>query len=54
MVWERDNGKCVNCGSKGDLERDHDIPFSKGGTNTPENIQLLCSKCNCEKSDKIQ
>ncbi len=54
FVWERDDGKCVKCGSKEDLQWDHDIPFSKGGANTIQNIQILCAKCNREKKDKIQ
>ncbi len=52
-VWNRDGGKCVNCGSNENLEFDHIIPFSKGGANTYRNIQLLCEGCNREKSDKI-
>jgi 5-methylcytosine-specific restriction endonuclease McrA len=53
-VWERDKGKCVLCGSTIDLEYDHDIPFSKGGSNSEENIRLLCRRCNRSKSAKIQ
>ena len=52
-VWNRDNGKCVECGSNEDLEFDHIIPHSKGGANTYRNIQLLCEPCNRSKSAKI-
>jgi hypothetical protein len=52
-VWRRDQGKCVQCGSKEKLEYDHIIPISKGGSNTERNVQLLCEKCNREKSAKI-
>jgi hypothetical protein len=52
-VWRRDEGKCVICGSKENLEFDHIIPFSKGGGNTVRNLQLLCETCNRKKSDKI-
>ncbi|MDP7196469.1 MAG: HNH endonuclease signature motif containing protein [SAR202 cluster bacterium] len=54
LVHERDAGKCLNCGSKTDLHYDHILPFSKGGTShNPDNIQLLCQKCNLRKSDTI-
>ncbi len=52
-VWKRDQGKCVICQSQERLEYDHIIPFSKGGSNTVRNIQLLCESCNREKSAKI-
>ena len=51
-VWRRDQGQCVECGSKDNIEYDHIIPWSKGGGNTARNIQLLCQKCNRNKSDK--
>jgi hypothetical protein len=53
-VWQRDVGKCVLCGSNENLEYDHDIPFSKGGANTVNNIRLLCMSCNRQKSNTIQ
>ncbi len=52
-VWQRDGGQCVECGADDYLEFDHIIPFSKGGANTVENIQLLCRRCNSQKSDSI-
>ncbi len=53
MVWRRDEGKCVRCGSNRNLEFDHIIPVSKGGSNTARNLQLLCESCNRQKSDSI-
>lgn len=52
-VWNRDNGQCVYCGSQESIEFDHIIPFSKGGSNTYRNLQILCKKCNVLKSNKI-
>ena len=52
-VWNRDNGRCVLCGSNENIEFDHIVPFSKGGSNTYRNIQILCESCNRKKSDRI-
>ena len=52
-VWQRDGGRCVECGSKEKLEYDHIIPFSEGGSNTDRNLQLLCEPCNRSKGSKI-
>ena len=52
-VWTDYGGRCAECGSTLYLEFDHIIPHSKGGSNEANNIQLLCRKCNLEKSDSI-
>ena len=53
-VWRRDQGKCVKCGSRENLEYDHIVPVIKGGSNTARNIELLCESCNRAKSGSIQ
>ncbi len=53
LVWIRDGGKCVRCGSSLKLHFDHIIPVSKGGGSTEHNIQILCERCNLQKSDRI-
>jgi hypothetical protein len=51
VVYTRDGGKCRCCGSTQNLEYDHIIPFSCGGSNEASNIQLLCRSCNRSKSN---
>jgi len=52
-VWRRDEGRCVQCGNQESLEFDHIIPVARGGANTERNLQLLCERCNREKSATI-
>jgi len=56
-VYERDGGRCVACGSTEKIQYDHDYPFKapdgSNGSNSAENIQLLCQPCNGKKSNKI-
>ncbi len=52
-VWHRDDGRCVRCGAEQELQFDHVIPFSRGGSNAVENIQILCGPCNRTKGDSI-
>jgi hypothetical protein len=53
LVFERDGGQCVECGSNFDLQYDHVIPVALGGATSFENLQLLCGPCNREKSANI-
>jgi hypothetical protein len=52
-VWVRDQGRCVRCGGRERLEFDHIIPFSRGGSDTERNLELLCENCNRAKSNLI-
>jgi len=52
-VWRRDSGKCVQCGSKQNLQFDHIIPVTRGGATSTANLQLLCQPCNGSKTNKI-
>ncbi len=53
FVWQRDQGRCVRCGSNESLEFDHIIPVVMGGANTARNLQLLCERCNREKGGNL-
>jgi len=46
-------GKCLQCGSTENIEADHVVPITKGGSNSIENIQPLCRRCNRKKWTKI-
>jgi hypothetical protein len=52
-VWQRDGGRCVECGTKERLCFDHIVPFSRGGSNSVRNLQLLCEGCNGTKGNRI-
>jgi 5-methylcytosine-specific restriction endonuclease McrA len=52
-VFERDGGRCVECGSNFDLQYDHILPVARGGATTVQNLQLLCADCNRRKSDSL-
>lgn len=56
-IKKRDNYTCQACGKympdEVGLHIDHIIPVSKGGKSIPSNLQVLCSKCNGSKSNKL-
>ncbi|WP_433193720.1 TerD family protein [Nocardia sp. CA-107356] len=52
-VWQRDGGKCVECGDGHYLEFDHIIPLSRGGATSATNLQILCRACNRAKGARI-
>jgi len=50
-TFTRDNYECLRCGDTERLSIDHIVPLAKGGDNSPENLQTLCSTCNSIKGD---
>ena len=53
LVFVRDGGRCCSCGSTTNLEFDHVIPVSMGGSSGPKNLQVLCGPCNRAKGAGI-
>ncbi len=56
-VLKRDNQICRDCGKAvqdEDIEFDHLIPWSKGGSSEESNIRLLCRECNRKRSNNFE
>lgn len=54
-IFARDKNTCQYCGHKfprGELNLDHVIPRSQGGTSTWENVVCSCHRCNRKKGGK--
>lgn len=53
-IFNRQKGKCINClkNIAKEYHVDHVIPIKLGGTNWPNNLQLLCPTCNLKKNAK--
>lgn len=58
QVFNRDRFKCVACGASPAtdptcvLHVDHIVPYSRGGKTTPDNLRVLCEKCNLGKGNR--
>ena len=54
-VYEKQGGICPICGKYfeyDEMQGDHIVPWSKGGRTVDENLQMLCQKCNNDKSSQ--
>lgn len=56
-VARRDNNTCQICGKillDREIEIDHIIPYSRGGTSDEANLRVTCLGCNRKKGKKIE
>ena len=54
IVEEKLKGKCEYCKTKlnkTNLEVDHKLPISRGGSFNGDNLAYVCHKCNMEKGE---
>jgi 5-methylcytosine-specific restriction endonuclease McrA len=54
-IYTRDNNTCQYCGehyTRGELNLDHVVPRSYGGTSTWENVVCSCLSCNRRKGGR--
>lgn len=54
-VLKRDRYTCQACGARApdvELEVDHVVPVSRGGTDDLSNLKVLCRDCNIGKGNK--
>ncbi len=55
LVFQRDKSTCRICNeTEGKLEIDHIVPYSQGGSEKMENLQVLCQPCNRGKGKSTQ
>ena len=59
-AYEKQEHKCPFCIAEGinteytfeEMQGDHIVPWSKGGRTVEENLQMLCTRCNNDKSNR--
>jgi 5-methylcytosine-specific restriction endonuclease McrA len=59
-VFRRDKGRCSyvgstrkRCGSTHNLQFDHIVPYARGGTNSVDNLRLLCERHNKLEAERV-
>lgn len=55
-IWYRDGGKCSDCEPwrhSQAMHLDHIKPWSAGGTDTSDNLRLLCKRHNTDRSNFV-
>jgi 5-methylcytosine-specific restriction protein A len=54
QIFDRDDRKCVKCGSDEYLHCDHVAELVDGGTSDPANLQTLCRSCHSIKTSRVR
>ena len=57
QLFGEQKGRCAACENNPgyeNMEMDHIVPKSKGGTDHKSNLQLLCAGCNRKKGNRPQ
>lgn len=49
LVHIRDNSRCLWCGASENLQLDHIVPWSSGGSDLFDNLRTLCGHCNSSR-----
>ena len=55
-AYAKQGGNCAICGKHfefAEMQGDHIVPWSKGGKTLPDNLQMLCAKCNQSKGGAL-
>ena len=56
IKYQKQKGFCASCNKKfliNQMQADHIIPWSQGGSTVLDNLQMLCIDCNRRKSNKF-
>lgn len=54
VVWARDGGRCVICGSSQAMPNAHYISRAHGGRGVPKNIVTLCADCHRRYDNSVE
>lgn len=55
-IIARDGNHCYLCGRhlrRSEINLDHVVPLSRGGTHTPDNLRVCCVQCNVRKGSRL-
>ena len=50
QIIQRDGAICQMCGAPDSVQVDHILNKARGGTDDPDNLQILCDTCHSRKS----